>query len=74
MTFSGLWETGSTNTAVEIYTPGSDGVLSPRGMEGADLSQHAAAAERQSLLLRLATRIKALRSRYEDVVGRHCDY
>ena len=71
MTFSGLNETGGTNTAVEIYTAGSGWSAEYRGrLDAAALSAHAPAAGRHGLLLRLGHAARRIfNPATHDVVG-----
>ena len=60
MTFSGLNESGGTNTTVEIYTPGSGWSPEyPGRLDAAALPAHAPAAEREGVLLRARAAARA---------------
>ena len=75
MTFSGLRDTGGTNTTVEIYTPGAGWSPPVRGgLDAAALPAHASEHGRKGLLLGLRPRLAVLQSRDDDVdVGRRHD-
>ena len=69
MTFSGLNETGGTNTAVEIYTVGSGWSPEyPAGWTPPLYPAHAPAAERQRPLCGLGHRLEDLQPGDQDVV------
>ena len=62
MTFSGLKETGGTNTAVEIYTPGVGWSPVPGWVDAAAVSPHAPASRRHRPVLRVGYRVAHLQS------------
>ena len=75
MAFSGLNETGGTNTAVEFYTAGTGWSQEyPANLDARPLPTDASFAERPGLLLGSANGVKAVRSVYNDLEHARCNY